>query len=77
MAAAQTFMTDEPRTIFDSRQKALIVVLVSTAATCKLLRTIGSLDVDALGQSLWFRVQHLLFCHPEHCSRSLHLGRTD
>jgi hypothetical protein len=33
--AAMAPATEQPYSIFDKRQKALIVVLVSTAATCK------------------------------------------
>jgi hypothetical protein len=41
-SAATPPARDQPHSIFDKRQKGLIVAIVSTAATCKLNRFLSS-----------------------------------
>lgn len=67
-SALSTSTPEEPYSIFDKRQKALIVGIVSIAATCKSIFTvIGTILLDDVKRSLWFRVQYLFPCTSYHC----------
>lgn len=69
---------EEPYSIFDRRQKAVIVLIVSTAATCKYIHLVGLPMVIVMAHienSLRLRVQHLLPRAPYHCSRPRRLDR--
>lgn len=56
---------EPPYSIFDKRQKWLIVIIVSTAATCKLSPKFSCFPLIPI--SLWFCLEHLLSGTP--CNR--------
>jgi hypothetical protein len=62
-------LEEEPYSIFDKRQKALIVVIVSTAATCKYFATvIIILPTSLRGNSLWICIEHIFSSTTYHCT---------
>lgn len=68
--------SEEPYSIFDKRQKAIIVLIASTAATCTSLKPDLTLPPSDTC-SLWVRLQHLLSCHPNHRRRPARIRRSD